>query len=165
MAQTHSLPPIPRALSHAPGMIRVSDPLLRRLLRYGVPMGPNQVVVMRGRVSGRELEVPLAIMEFRGRRYVMGTFGEVNWVRNLRAAQRAEIRVAGKPQEPVRAVELTDDDGVAFYGETFAEYTRAMSAPMRLFARVFLGIFAPEMLSDPALAAQKHPVFELRAAD
>ena len=165
MAHAHSLPPIPRALTHAPGMIRFSDPLLRRLLHAGVPLGPNQVVVMRGRTSGKVYEVPLAIMEFRGHRYVMGTFGEVNWVRNLRAAGEAEIHVAGGPPEPVRAVELTGEDGVAFYRDTFAEYTHAMSAFMRLFARIFLGLFAPEMLSDANLAAAKHPVFELLPTD
>ena len=161
MAHAHSLPPTTRALSHAPGLVKISDPILRRLLRNGVPLWPNQVVVMRGRTSGKAYEVPLAIMEFRSRRFVMGTFGEVNWVRNLRAAGEAEIQVAGKAPELVRAVELAGEDAVAFYRDTFAAYTLAMSGLMRLFARIFLGLFAPEMLSDPRIAAAKHPVFEL----
>jgi hypothetical protein len=34
--------------------------------------------------------------ESHGRRYVFATFGEVNWVRNLRAAREAVIRRGGR---------------------------------------------------------------------
>jgi len=61
-----------RPLSHAPGLTRVIDPIFRRLLVLGVPMGTNVLVTIRGRVSGTPREQPLAIVAADGRRWVMG---------------------------------------------------------------------------------------------
>jgi len=137
---------------------------VNRLLRFGVPLGPNTTVRMRGRLSGRVLDVPLAIMEFRDRRFIIGTFGETNWVRNLRASPEAEVKV-GSRFEPVRAVELDRAESLTFFREKIPAYLREMPLALRIFGALFLRLAAPEMLKDPELAAARHPVFELLPAD
>jgi hypothetical protein len=45
------------------------------------------VLETKGRVSGKTIRVPLAIVPCRGHRYLVSMLGEkVNWVRNVRAA-------------------------------------------------------------------------------
>jgi deazaflavin-dependent oxidoreductase (nitroreductase family) len=149
-----------QSVSRAPAMIRRSGPITSRLLRFGLPMGPNRVLTIRGRVSGRPLNVPLAVLEEGDRRWVIGTFGETNWVRNLRANPDVELRY-GSRTEPVRAVELGRAEAEAFFRDTLASFIGHFPRLWRTFGRLFLRFAAPEMITDPALAAIRRPVFEL----
>src|SRR6476661_7670057 len=81
------------------------NPIAKFLLKAGVPLGFNGLITVRGRKSGLPRTTPVAIIEVSGRRWVWAPFGEVQWVRNLRAAGRATITVHRR-QEEVRAVEL-----------------------------------------------------------
>jgi deazaflavin-dependent oxidoreductase (nitroreductase family) len=66
--------------------------MVERLLRLGVKMGPMILLTVRGRKSGQPRTTPVAMTEHDGKRYLVGTFGDVNWVRNLRAAGEATLR-------------------------------------------------------------------------
>ena len=151
-------------MTQAPALIRYSAPVTRRLLGAGLGMGPNELLTVRGRVSGLPRTAPVAVVELEGRRWVVGTFGEVNWVRNLRAARNAELRVGGR-QELVTAVELSHAEATAFFRDVVAAYVDGLPALWRLVARVLVRIVAPEVFTDPARAARHRPVFELLAAD
>jgi len=59
--------------SSAPAFVRVSNPLSRRLLRIGTPMGPNVLLTVQGRTSGQPRSAAVAVLESEGRRYVMQT--------------------------------------------------------------------------------------------
>ncbi|TAL05614.1 MAG: deazaflavin-dependent nitroreductase, partial [Chloroflexota bacterium] len=39
-------------MTQAPAFVRASNPLTRRMLRLGMPMGPNVLLTVRGRTSG-----------------------------------------------------------------------------------------------------------------
>jgi deazaflavin-dependent oxidoreductase (nitroreductase family) len=145
------------AVARAPAFVRVVDPVMRRLLRVGLPMGPNALLTTRGRRSGVPRSAGVAVVEIEGRRWVIGAYGETNWVRNLRAAGEAEIRVRGR-SEAVRAEELRGEAAAAFFRDTLVPYVRAMPLPLRLAARIFTG----RILADPVGAAGRFPVFELR---
>jgi deazaflavin-dependent oxidoreductase (nitroreductase family) len=54
-------------------------------------MGPDVLLTVRGRKSGLPRSTPATICENSGKRGLISPFGEVNWVRNLRAAGRATI--------------------------------------------------------------------------
>src|SRR5437016_14634371 len=100
--------------SQAPSFVRVFNPLARRILNRGPLLGPNALITVRGRKSGLPRTTPVALVEIDGRRWVIGTFGETNWVRNLREAGEATLSV-GRRREEVRASELTGDAGAAFF--------------------------------------------------
>lgn len=143
-----------------PGFVGFFNPLAERLLGAGVPMGPNALLTVRGRKSGEPRTTPVAVAEIAGRRWVIGTFGNTNWVRNLRAAGEATV-TTGKRQEFVRAVELSDEERVHFFSEILGPYIRRMRFGL---GRVLVGsLGAGEILDDPRAAAKSRPVFELRA--
>jgi deazaflavin-dependent oxidoreductase (nitroreductase family) len=144
----------------APAFVRYSNPLTRGLLRLGVPMGPNLLLTVRGRTTGLPRTAPVAVVETDGRRLIIAAYGEVHWVRNLRAAGEADTEVRGRT-EHVAAVELSRADAVRFYGETMPAFIGRLPLIGRFFGRLLFGLIGPEVLNDPARAAQLHPVFEL----
>jgi deazaflavin-dependent oxidoreductase (nitroreductase family) len=145
-----------------PFFVGVFNPLARRLLRGGIPMGPNALLTVRGRTSGVDRTTPVAVVAIDGRRWVIATFGETNWARNLRAAGKATVTL-NRRAEPVAARELSATEAEAFYRDTLTPFVS--SIPLGL-GRFMLGslLGAKEMLTDPQGAALHHPVFELRAA-
>ncbi len=141
-----------------PRLVPFFNPLAMRLLRRGRLMGPNTLLTVRGRKSGEMRTTPVALVELEGRRWIIGTFGETNWVRNLRAASEAIIAV-GDRRETVRAHELSRDEAAEFFATTLKPYVAGI--PLG-FGRVLLGILgAGDIVMDPTGAAAHRPVFEL----
>lgn len=150
-------------MTQAPAIVRRSNALTSRLLRVGVPMGPNLLLTVRGRTSGQPRTAPVAAVEAGGRRWIIGAYGEVQWVRNLRAAGEADIEIRGR-KEHVTAVPLSREDATTFFRDVLQPYVRSFPLIGRVFGRVLFGFIAPEMLTDPERAAALRPVFELRPA-
>jgi deazaflavin-dependent oxidoreductase (nitroreductase family) len=151
-------------MTTAPALVRASNPLSRRLLRLGLPMGPNVLLTVRGRTSGVPRSAAVAIVELDERRWVIGAYGDVQWVRNLRAASEAEIRVRGR-SEAVIGRELDATEAIDFYARTLPKYVDRLPWFGRLFARVLFTAAAPEVRDDPERAAMTRPVFELMSPD
>jgi len=148
-----------RASTRVPSFVPVFNPIARRLMRLGVPLGPNALLSVRGRKTGVMRTTPVAMIKAGGRRWIVGTFGEVNWVRNLRSAGEAVVGV-GRRKELVRATELDPAQAESFFVEVVGpQFGQARLG--RLLIGTVLG--APEMLQDPHGAAQHTPVFELHA--
>ena len=131
------------------------NPIARRLLAAGVPMGPNGLVTIRGRKSGLPRTTPVAIIAVSGRRYVWAPWGEVHWVRNLRAAGRATITVRGRKEE-VRSTELDPTERVGFFRDILGPAARGIPFGVR-FIRIVDGVD----LDHPLEAAEGRSVFEL----
>jgi len=74
--------------THVPSLVGFFNPIARRVLKVGSLLGPNALITVRGRKSGLPRTTPVALVEIDGRRWVIGTFGETNWVRNLRGRAR-----------------------------------------------------------------------------
>src|SRR5438270_7603987 len=102
-----------RPVPHVPGFVAASNGIARRLLRLGPLIGPNALLTVRGRKSGVPRTTPVALVSIGGRRWVVGTFGDVNWVRNLRLAGKASIAV-GKRSEDGSARELSVEQATLF---------------------------------------------------
>src|SRR5438128_7854132 len=110
--------------ARAPSLIPVLNPLIRRLIGAGLPFGPNVLLTVRGRTSGVPRTVPVAIVEHEGRRYVQSPFGEVNWVRNLRASGEATVS-KGRSRQDVTAFELTPDEAGHVLHAAVSPYQRS----------------------------------------
>src|SRR5262245_56943855 len=125
MAETSALPS-----RSVPGFVPALNGLIRRLLRLGVPMGPNALLTVRGRVTGSPHQFPVAILQLGDRRFVQGTFGATNWVLNLRAAGEAVV-TTGKGEEPVKAVELAPTDAAVVLRDALAPFvSRPYTRPL-----------------------------------
>lgn len=146
--------------TRVPSLVDIFNPLARRMLGAGVPLGPNALITIRGRKSGKPRTTPIALIEIDGRRWVSSPFGDVNWVRNLRASRAATLTV-GRRRQAVTAIELSQEERVAFFRDLMGPFVRRI--PLGL-GRFLLGsvLGAKEILDDPASAAERHPVFELR---
>jgi deazaflavin-dependent oxidoreductase (nitroreductase family) len=148
--------------AHAPSFVDLFNPLARRMLGAGIPLGPNALITVRGRKSGLDRTTPVALVEIGGKRWVIGTFGETHWVRNLRAAGEATITV-GRRRERVRAIELSHEAAAAFFRDVVGLYVRRIPFGLgRWLIGTVLG--ARDILDEPVAAAEHRPVFELRVA-
>jgi deazaflavin-dependent oxidoreductase (nitroreductase family) len=168
MTETRVDPSLGGAVAGAPGirspwLVRASNPLTRRLLRVGLPMGPNVLLTVTGRTSGQPRTAPVAIVEIDGRRYVIGVYGNVPWVRNLRAAGAASIRLRGEDRS-VRATELDPAAARSFFASTLPGYVARLPGTGRAFIRILFGLAAPDILGNPDRAATMRPVFELTSS-
>lgn len=151
--------PMPRSRP-IPTIVQRLNPLVRRLLRIGMPMGDNALLTVRGRTSGEPRTFPITILEAGGRRYVFAAFGEVNWVRNLRAAAGEATLAQGRNRQPITAVELTPEDAAPILRTGL---TAAMKIPM--FGGMiggWYGLTATSSPEDYLAAAREHAGFELR---
>jgi deazaflavin-dependent oxidoreductase (nitroreductase family) len=142
-------------MNRIPPFVRFIDPLARRLLKWGIPMGPNTLLTVPGRKSGQPRTAAVAVVEVDGRRWVIGSYGNVNWVRNLRAAGEGMIGVGGR-QQRVSAVELSTAEVAAFFRDVLVPYTDGLP----LVARMWV---PREIIDHPENAASSRPVFELHA--
>jgi deazaflavin-dependent oxidoreductase (nitroreductase family) len=145
--------------AHVPGYVGLFNPIARRVLKTGALLGPNALITIRGRKSGEPRTTPVALVEINGRKWVIGTFGDTNWVRNLRAAGEATLSV-GRRRENVRAAELVGEERISFFRDVLTPYVKRL----RIGTLLLSVLGARDIVDDPAAAAEKRPVFELRAA-
>jgi deazaflavin-dependent oxidoreductase (nitroreductase family) len=151
----------PTRPTHAPRIVTFMNPLVNRLARAGLRLGPNVLLTVRGRSSGLPRTFPVALMEADGRLYVQSPYGEVNWVRNLRANERAVLARNGK-SEDVEAVEVAPEAAEPILRAVLAPYRRHRLTSA--VARVFIPVDADASSDEYIAHARRHPMFELRVA-
>ena len=106
-------------------------------------VGMIPTLAVRGRTSGEWRIVPVNVLELDGQRYLVAPRGDTQWVRNLRATGRGELRRRGSV-EPFRAIEIPDN-----------EKPRVIEAYLARWGYQVKGYF--KALPDPA----DHPVFRI----
>jgi deazaflavin-dependent oxidoreductase (nitroreductase family) len=131
------------------------SPIAKPALRAGVPLGFNGLVTVRGRKSGLPRTTPVAIIQFEGRRWIWAPWGEVHWVRNLRAAGRATITVRRRHEE-VTATELDRAQREAYFRDVMGSLARSIPGG-KWFIRTVDGVD----VDNPVEASEGRPVFEL----
>ena len=156
---TQDLTAAPAGGGRAPGWVTLFTPFAKFLLKAGIPLGFNGLLTIRGRKTGLPRTNPVAIIEVEGKRWIWAPWGEVQWVRNLRAAGHATIARRGRTEE-VRATELDAEERIGFFRDDLGGLAR--SIPFGVwFIRTVDGVD----LNDPVAAAQGRPVFELHALE
>lgn len=148
-----------------PLLVRVMNPLMQAMLRLGLPMGPAVLLTVRGRKSGQPFTTPVGIFERDGQRWLFAEFGQVNWVRNLRASPRAEIR-RGRRRESIEAVELSPAEAGAVLRDVVVPW---LTGPI---GRVAATMADPSLLtvsdatsaSDLLREAERFPIFEIKSS-
>jgi deazaflavin-dependent oxidoreductase (nitroreductase family) len=152
----------PATAPPVPSFVDRSRWLVTRLLRLGLPMGPNVLLTVVGRKSGLPRTVPVAILRAEGRDYLFAAFGETAWVHNLRAARTATIQ-RGRSRRAVGATELDE-----------ATAARVLEAGLRSVLRFpfigpmiagWYGIDGHSTSADFAASVHLHPAFELTPVD
>jgi deazaflavin-dependent oxidoreductase (nitroreductase family) len=142
-------------VARAPRRVTLFTPIAKLLLAARVPLGFNGLITIAGRTSGLPRTTPVAIIAVSGRRWVWAPWGDVHWVRNLRAAGCATITVRGR-KEGVTATELDPTQRVGFFRDVLGPVARGIPFGVR-FIRIVDGVD----LDHPLEAAEGRPVFEL----
>jgi len=75
---------------------RAGNGLVRILLRLGLGPARTYLLTVTGRRSGTPRSTPVTLVEEGGRRWLVSPYGEVAWVRNLRATGRATLSRGGR---------------------------------------------------------------------
>ena len=149
---------------------RAFGPLIRRAIRRGIA-GPNVLLTVRGRRSGRPWTTPVAMLELGDTRYLQASFGDVDWVRNLRAASGEAVVARGHWSETCWATELPP--------ETAGRLMRTALAPLHR-SRLVGAILGPTIRPPVAVLyryrlhiddtpeeyvaeARRHPLFALHS--
>ena len=81
------------------------------LTRIGVSVYGSRVLEVKGRKSGQWRQTPVNLLRYEGSEYLVAPRGHTQWVRNVRAAGGAQLRV-GRRVEQVRLVEVPAADRV-----------------------------------------------------
>ncbi len=141
-----------------PFFVHLFNPIVRGLHRVGIPMGPTILLTVRGRKTGKPRTTPVGLFDGNGRRYVFATFGEVDWVRNLRSAGEALIS-RGRRREAVVAIELKPEEAALVLQEVLKPYlaSRIRSS----FLRMGYDLGRDPSKVDFMNVALHHPGFEL----
>jgi deazaflavin-dependent oxidoreductase (nitroreductase family) len=135
-----------------PLFVRIGNAVTSILLRRGLKLSTTTLLTVPGRKSGLPRTTPITIVEHDGGRYIQSPFGEVDWVRNLRAAGTATLS-RGRHVETVRAVELTPEQAAPVLRHALT------IAPGMI--RAYFEVTAESPLEEIAREAARHPAFEL----
>lgn len=148
-----------------PTLIRVMNPVMIGMLRIGVPMPPMILLTVRGRRTGRAYTMPVGMFGRGGSRWLFAQFGDVNWVRNLRATGKAEIQI-GRRREAVTATELGPEAAAAVLHDVVAPALTGATGALakRVAGRPIFQVPHDAPVSDFIAEARRHPIFEVTAS-
>lgn len=129
----------------------VFNPTIAGLTRAGLSVWGSRELRVRGRKTGEWRAVPVNLLTYEGKRYLVAPRGHTQWVRNLRVAHTGELRV-GKRVEAFRATEISDPDKT----EILRAYLKRWKAEVGVF---FGGVSAKSSDDELRRIAPDHPVF------
>jgi deazaflavin-dependent oxidoreductase (nitroreductase family) len=124
------------------------------LLRAGVKMGNMTLLPVRGRKSGQPRTTPVMLTEQNGQRWLVSFYGQVNWIRNLRAAGEATL-TRGRHTERICAAELSAQEAAPMLKHTLA------GVPSYLLP--YFDVTPDSPLEDFECEVPRHPVFLLKS--
>ena len=138
-----------------PSFVRLGSFFTTRLLRVGLKPGNMALLTVRGRKSGLPRTTPVSLLgESNGQRWLIAAFGEVDWVRNLRAAGEASLK-RGRHPEHIFVKELSAEEAAPILKESLA------GAPGFLLKNFDATPESP--LKDFEREALNHPVFLVKS--
>jgi deazaflavin-dependent oxidoreductase (nitroreductase family) len=144
---------------HVNFSVRASNWIMAILLRTGFKIGPSRfpivLLTVRGRKSSQPRSTPVVTAEYLGQRYLIGTFGNVNWVRNLRAAGEATL-TRGRRAEQISVVELTPEQAAPLLIDILSTPYSAR------FTRGYFEVTPDSSLEEFEREALSHPVFAVQ---
>ena len=139
----------------APSAVQLGNFFTTTLLRAGVKVGTMMLLTVNGRKSGLPRTTPVTLAEYNGQRYLIAPFGEVQWVRNVRAAGAA-ILSRGRDSEPISVAELPAAAAAPILKESLSK------GPA--FLRRYFDVTPTSPLADFEQEAPRHPVFLVQRA-
>ena len=130
---------------------RAVNRLVHGLLRLGLGPRDTYLLTVAGRRSGAPRSTPVTLVEEGGRRWLVSPYGEVAWVRNLRATGRATLSRCG------HTVEI----GVREVGVEEAAPVLKLYVTRVPITRPYFDVTPDSDLDGFLAEAPRHPVFAI----
>lgn len=125
--------------------------LLQVLLLLGLGPARTYLLTVEGRRSGAPRTTPVTLVEEGGRRWLVAPYGEVAWVRNLRAAGKATLSRGGR-KDPIIVREVNVDEAAP----VLKQYVTRVP-----ITRPYFDVRFDSDLSAFRAEAPRHPVFAI----
>ena len=129
--------------------------IFRLLLGAGVKIGKMSLLTTRGRRSGQPRTTPVWLAEYNGNRFLVSTYGQTNWVRNLRAAGEATL-TRGLRSERISVVEVGAREAAPVLQHFVSTIPAVVRSSFRVTPTSPLPLFEQEVA--------RHPVFQVLPA-
>jgi deazaflavin-dependent oxidoreductase (nitroreductase family) len=142
MAKTYSVTPF----------ARFGNLMSGQMLKLGLGPGGMHLLTVTGRKTGTPHTNPVNVIELAGQRWLVAPYGEVNWVRNARAAGVVTLRRGGRV-ERLRVVEVTPKEAVPVL--------RRYLADLKLVVGSYFDVKADSPDAAFEAEAPRHPVFRI----
>lgn len=148
--------------------VRINNAMTSSLLRLGIKVWSFSLLTVRGRKSGKPIETPLVIFVQEGNRYLVATYGVVNWVRNLRAAAGGAAITRSRRTERIHAIELEPESAAPIFREALRSGPPGIPAVIfrvyrSLFVLPYLNVTENSSLEEFEREVLAHPVFLLQS--
>lgn len=130
---------------------RAGNAFMKALLTLGI--APRRIVLLTvaGRRTDQPHSTPVRVLDHGGHRYLVAPYGEVGWVRNVRAAGTATLTRARR-EEAVQLSECAADESAP----VLKEYARA-----ERITRPYFDAKPSDPLERFTAEAEHHPVFRI----
>ena len=144
-----------RARQYHPGRGRhVENTIMSVLVRAGL-VPRSYLLTTRGRTTGRSRTSPVVPVEHDGRRWLVAPYGPVSWVHNARATGQVSL-TRRRDTRDYTLREVPPEEA----GAVLKRYVRISPA-----TRPYFQASKDSPVEDFIAEADRHPVFELMAAD
>ncbi len=136
-------------------VFKAGNVLMKSLLALGISVNGTTLITVPGRKTGRPHSTPITMVEVDGQRYVQSPFGNVDWVRNLRAAGKATLSW-GRRHESVTVTELSPEQA--------APVIKAILVKAPKMIRDYFDVTPESSLEELIHDASKRAVFAVHPA-
>jgi deazaflavin-dependent oxidoreductase (nitroreductase family) len=134
-------------------VVRVVNRLSRTLARLGIGSSDTCLLTVTGRKTGVPHSTPVTLVQQDGGRWLVAPYGEMEWVKNARAAGRVTLTRAGR-SKVVSVAELSAVDS--------APVLRAYITKVAI-TRPYFDVRPDSPLEAFQAEAPRHPVFQIGA--
>lgn len=149
--------------------MRINNTIILSLLRLGIKLWSFSLLTVRGRKSGKPIVTPVAILVQDQQRYLIATYGVVNWVRNLRAATGMATLTRRRHSEQIHAIELSPEAAALIFREALRSGPPGVPAVIfrvyrALMVLPYLDVTENSSLEEFEREVLAHPVFLIQPA-
>lgn len=133
---------------------RFVNRLIQALIRLGLAPKGNYILSVPGRKSGKLYRLPVSLIEEAQQRWLVAPYGEVNWVRNARAAGWQVTLMWGGRSETVTLTQLGPEESAP----VLQKYLTRIP-----YVQPYFDVRPGSPLEAFVAEAPRHPVFLIQA--
>ncbi|HKW05421.1 MAG TPA: nitroreductase family deazaflavin-dependent oxidoreductase [Nitrososphaerales archaeon] len=131
---------------------RAANAFVSFFLRLGLKFGSTALLTVKGRKTGIPRTNPVQIVYYERRRYLVAAYGQVNWVRNLRASHEAKL-FHDRQSEVISVIEISPPEAAPILKHSLSSYPSYTRSYFQAKPDSAIELFYKDVMH--------HPVFEI----